>query len=99
MNRGKGTKRLIRGTTTSVPSKETRKQLEPAAARGVAERQGPAGKDPSGRERGRPGRRLPPAEVNMTANRSIVKFGREVCGNFEAAAAREWPGAHRIGRD
>jgi predicted glycogen debranching enzyme len=90
MNRGKGTKRLIRGTTTSVRSKETRNKLEPAAAHGMAERQGPAGKDPSGRERGRLGRRLPPAEVNMTANRSIVKFGREVCGNFEAAEAREW---------
>ena len=27
---------------------------------------------------------------NMAANDSRVKFGREVCGNLDAAEAREW---------
>jgi predicted glycogen debranching enzyme len=89
MNCGKDAKHLRRETTTSARSTKTRNKLEPGASHRVVKCQEPPTKELSGRERGRQERR-PAAEVNMAANRSIVKFGREVCGNFEAAEAREW---------
>jgi predicted glycogen debranching enzyme len=97
MNRGKQTKRWHPGTTTSTRSAKTRSKLEPGAPSRLLERQEPASKELGGRESGRPGRGPTPAEAKVAVNRAIVKFGREVCGNFEAAEAREWLVTNGIG--
>src|ERR1700686_621956 len=97
MNRGKQTKRRHRGTTTSARSAKTRSKLEPGAPSRLLERREPASKELGGRESGRPGKGPTPAEAKVAVNRAIVKFGREVCGNFEAAEAREWLVTNGIG--
>src|ERR1700732_1088344 len=72
-------------------SLKAQNKLESSASYAVAVvRQEPASGKVGSPARGRPIVDLPEEEDNVAAERSIVKFGREVCGNFEAAEAREW---------
>jgi predicted glycogen debranching enzyme len=100
MNQGKNPKRVSGKTLRAVQASKVRNKLESTALHGViaVEQQEPAwGSSSSSPESGRQIESLLAEEDDVAANPSIVKFGREVCGNFEAAEAREWLVTNGIG--
>jgi predicted glycogen debranching enzyme len=98
MNQGKSRKGVNKETMMGARSLKARDKLEASTSYAVAAvQEEPASGKVASPERGRHIADLPEEEDNVAAERSIVKFGREVCGNFEAAEAREWLVTNGIG--
>ncbi len=98
MNPGKSQRHSNREMTTGARSPKVRNKSEASVSYGVAAGRHAPAPGMSGNPGGeRDAGSFPLEEANMAAERSIVKFGREVCGNFEAAEAREWLVTNGIG--